>query len=411
MKRLVYSPSVNAWVKTDTGVFDLSPYITDFQIDRRIGQVSSATVSFRNPRVTDERDPKRTRFLFTEHIGNDGSVRPMFHPMDPIIITLTRLKGRPIQVFTGYCDTTPYVQLLPGVASITASCTLKRLQYTYWDPALPFVREFMLANGWAVQDQGVAINYNVEEQNSTSTDGNIGSLLYKILKEIGGWNDKNIYIQGLPDNIKTIVSKLYKDTAKESASSIKEFDDFLNKTIGGSAYGGMAGQANVSGTSGSAGVSPVLPANAPALLKKFKEEADRINNHTTHYSQDYARSTQDHLTNPPKDGNGKYYFDCSSFVSHVLKYMGQYGLGYAEVSGWFANNWGAPGKGKYITVWANEGHVFFEYTANGKSSFIGTAGFVEHKYPDKQHGGHNHTVGWMDSYPTSGFTPRHIPGL
>jgi hypothetical protein len=103
--------------------------------------------------------------------------------MDPIIITLTRLKGRPIQVFTGYCDTTPYVQLLPGVASITASCTLKRLQYTYWDPALPFVREFMLANGWAVQDQGVAINYNVEEQNSTSTDGNIGSLLYKILKE------------------------------------------------------------------------------------------------------------------------------------------------------------------------------------------------------------------------------------
>ena len=182
MKRLVYSPSVGVWIKSDTGVFDLSPYVTNFRVDRRINETSKASVTFRNPRVTDERDPKRTRFMFTEHISNDGQVRPMFHPMDPIIITLTRLKGRPVQVFSGYCDTTPYVQLMPGPATIEASCTLKRLQYTYWDPALPFVRDFMLANGWGITDSGVALNPTAEQYRGKIGDSSIGFLLYSVLQ-------------------------------------------------------------------------------------------------------------------------------------------------------------------------------------------------------------------------------------
>jgi lysophospholipase L1-like esterase len=240
MKRLVYSPSVNVWIKTDTGIFDLSPYITSFYIDRRINEVSQATVSFRNPRVTDERNPNRTRMLFTEHlVGN--SVRPMFHPMDPIIITLTRLKGRPIQVFTGYCDTTPYVQLKPGEAKITASCTLKKLQYTYWDPALPFVRDFMQKNGWNISEQGLAFNPNNKFAGKLH-DGSIGYLLYTVLNEIGGWDPNNIYIQDLPgDQIKTIVRKLYEDTSKASNKASKEFTSFLSDLIGSAKYGSAGG--------------------------------------------------------------------------------------------------------------------------------------------------------------------------
>jgi hypothetical protein len=30
------------------------------------------------------------------------------------------------------------------------------------------------------------------------------------------------------------------------------------------------------------------------------------------------------------------------------------------VSGWFAGNWGMPGEGREMTVWANAGHVFIE---------------------------------------------------
>jgi len=411
MKRLVYSPSVNVWVKSDTGVFDLSPYVTSFAVDRRINATSYASIDFRNPKVADERNANQTRFLFTEHIYPDGSIRPMFHPMDPIIITLTRLKGRPIQVFTGYCDTTPYIQLLPGMAQIQASCTLKRLQHTYWDPALPFVRDFMIANGWGVKDDGTAINFSVEEKANTSKDSSMGSLLLNILKEIGGWNDKNIYIEGLPDSIKNIVAKLYEDTSKENAKSVKEFHEFLHNLIGASAYGSLSGQADNSSSSSNPGNSPVAPQDAPALVQQWINEANRIHNHTTVYSQVAARITPDHLTNPPKALNGAYYFDCSSFTSYMMKFIGKYGLSYAETSGWFENNWGVPGKGRYMTVWANAGHVFTEITdKNGGSKFIGTASSIQNKNPDG-HGGHTHTVGWMDSYPTNGFTPRHIEGL
>lgn len=268
MKRLVYSPSVNAWIKTDTGVFDLSPYITDFKIDRRVDASSMAEVTFRNPKITDPLNSKKTKFMFTEHLDSNGNVRPMFHPMDPIIITLTRLKGRPIQVFTGYCDTTPYVQLLPGVARLTASCTLKRLQYTYFDPALPFMRDFLQTNGWDLSDNGVAFNPENNQNGKKLHDGNIGLLLFKIMTEIGGWNSSNIFIEDLPaGQIGSIVSQLYSDNSKEAASSIKEFNDFLYSLIGASKYGSV-GSASTGGTGGSdSGGGTGDPAAAEAYAK------------------------------------------------------------------------------------------------------------------------------------------------
>ena len=239
MKRLIYSPSINVWIKTDTGIFDLSPYITNCTVDRRVNSVSFAQLEFRNPKITDSKT-KKSRFMFTEHVRDDGSIHPMFHPMDPIIITMTRLRGRPIQVFTGFCDTAPYVQVYPGTAKIEASCTLKRLQYTYWDPALPFVQAFMTAHGWGVDVKtGTALNPNAEGKNTgTLNDTSIGSLLYTILKEVGGWDPSNIYIQELPgDKIGKLVAKLYQDTSREEASSIKDFHKFLRDIIGASAYG------------------------------------------------------------------------------------------------------------------------------------------------------------------------------
>jgi hypothetical protein len=323
MKRLVYSPSVGVWIQTDTGVFDLSPYVTEFSIDRRVNEVSQATVTFRNPKVTDERNPDRTRFLFTEHIANDGTVRPMFHPMDSIIITLTRLKGRPIQVFTGFCDTTPYIQLMPGTATLTASCTLKKLQYTYWDPALPFVRDFMLANGWGVTDSGIALNASVEEGSRKVRDSSIGFLLYNVLKEIGGWSENNIYIQGLPRSIEAIVRSLYRDTTKENIAANKDFYKFLGDTIGASSYGsvgtgGNPGDGTGAGTideGGSIGTPPQLADNAPQWLKDLVAEAHRIARSLTYYShRGHWGDNKKHLSNPPTDGD-YLLFDCSSFCS------------------------------------------------------------------------------------------------
>ena len=241
MRRLVYSPSISAWVKTDTGVFDISSYITDFTIHRKVNQVSTAEVTLRNPKV-DQNDGK-PRYLFTEHksVTSDGSVtyQPMFHPMDPIIITLTRLKGHPVQVFTGYCDESPYVQLFPGTAKLTASCTLKRLLYTYWDPGLPVVLEYLASKGWLLTGSGTTLNPKAESTTGNNLDdSSIGFLLYSILKDIGGWSDQDIFVQGLPSKqIGDIVAGIYQDLTGDAKASFKVFQDFLTKVIGAESHG------------------------------------------------------------------------------------------------------------------------------------------------------------------------------
>jgi murein DD-endopeptidase MepM/ murein hydrolase activator NlpD len=262
MKRLVYSPQINAWVKTDTGIFDLSPYITGYSVNRKVNSVSSAELTFRNPKVTNS--DGSSRYLFTEFETKESngsmSYRPMFHPMDPIIITLTRLKGHPVQVFTGYCDSSPYVQLFPGTARLTASCTLKRLMYTYWDPGLAFVTTYLSKLGWMPTAEGLTVNAGVEGNGeATLNDSSISYLLYRILMDIGGWDHNDIFIQELPDKqISDAVTALYKDLTGDAKASFKTFSDFLDKIIGYGNLGGGGGSTAPSATdpSGTTGGSP-----------------------------------------------------------------------------------------------------------------------------------------------------------
>ena len=258
MKRLVYAPEVNVWIKSDTGIFDLSPYVLSFNVNRKVDAISSAEVTFRNPKV--EQDDGRSNYLFTEHLTteSDGSksYRPMFHPMDPIVITLTRLKGHPVQVFTGYCDTAPYVQLFPGQASIQASCTLKRLKYTYWDPGLPFVTKYLASLGWIPTAEGLTVNAGAETANTESglSDSSIGYLLYNILQDVGGWVHDDIYIQELPsEQIVTAVSQIYESLTGDAKASYKTFIDFLSQVIGQGSIGGAGGSNSGGGRPASVG--------------------------------------------------------------------------------------------------------------------------------------------------------------
>ena len=247
MKRLVYSPSIKVWVKTDSGTIDLSPYVVNCQISRKVDDVSKAEIEFRNPRVMQNNKP---RFMFTEH-EIDGKVLPVFHPMDPITITLERLSGKPIQVFTGYCDTVPDVQLFPGTAKISASCTLKRLLHTYWDPALPFVNDFMKNYGWELNQKTGQVRGRADEdpskdvitQTNNLNDSSIANLLYAVLNEVGGWSPANIYIQPLPTNILSIVGGLFDEITKDNQKVNDEIAKLMHDLVG---FGGF-GTAGASG--------------------------------------------------------------------------------------------------------------------------------------------------------------------
>jgi cell wall-associated NlpC family hydrolase len=96
-------------------------------------------------------------------------------------------------------------------------------------------------------------------------------------------------------------------------------------------------------------------------------------------------------------GHGRWQdagYDCSGSVSYALAQGGM--LGYTLTSGQLMN-WGSPGPGKWLTIYANEGHVFM-YVAGLRFDTSGRAG--------------DHASRWqLTPRSADGFVARHYPGL
>lgn len=182
MKRLVYSPKVYIFIKDQDGeIHDVSSYIVKGTVSRLIDQVSTANITLRNPRA-----------LFTTHVEDGVVVFPKFFPMDPITIYLRRIRQRPVRVFTGFLDKAPFLQLFPGTVTFTASCTLKRLVHTYFDPALPYTMSFLVNYGWLpVNGQWVSLTGMQEWLPPGTTPQADGSQTPPI-----GSTSKNVFLVG-----------------------------------------------------------------------------------------------------------------------------------------------------------------------------------------------------------------------
>jgi cell wall-associated NlpC family hydrolase len=87
-------------------------------------------------------------------------------------------------------------------------------------------------------------------------------------------------------------------------------------------------------------------------------------------------------------------YDCSGSVSYALAAGGM--LGSSQTSGQLTN-WGSPGPGRWLTVYANEQHVFM-YVAGLRFDTSGRAG--------------DHASRWqLAPRSAAGFVVRHYPGL
>jgi murein DD-endopeptidase MepM/ murein hydrolase activator NlpD len=245
MKRLVYSPKAYVFTKTRKGkIINATNYVTAGQVRRVIGAVSNAQVTLRNPDM-----------IFTTPDAKTASVA--FMPMDPITIFLERLKGHPVRVFTGFLDDSPYLQLYPGTITINASCTLKRLQYTYFDPALPYTQSFLAAYGW-INKEGTVFNLTGlndwqnpnKDQAAQYGDGSVGELLFATLKHIGNWDDNEISIEKLPRDLFERLGAIYTQFDDTNAIALKEFTNLLEDIIGASNYGGAGAGAGGTLTTG-----------------------------------------------------------------------------------------------------------------------------------------------------------------
>lgn len=268
-QRLVYSPKVWVYVKNiNEEIIDLTDYCVAGEVKRLINQVSTAEVRLRNPEM-----------IFT-------TPPVAFHPMDPITIFMERLPGRPVQVFTGYLDSTPYLQLFPGVVTLRASCTLKKLLYTFFQMGQTYTIEFFKHFGWIPHGDGSigpalegglvgsqlekelekiggegikktpnGIPFGTEGAGGQSAagargsnDGSFSKMLWALLYYIGDWRDENIYIEEVPATVPKLLTALWTDFDITGHEEEKRQLEAYWSALVGPAQGSGGGAGNENGS-------------------------------------------------------------------------------------------------------------------------------------------------------------------
>ena len=229
MQRVVYAPEVFAYVYTSQGNYiDLTPDIISGTISRKVNQTSTATLLLQN--TADPYNPSNPNRVYM-----GGQIIPM----DRIVIYLKR--DKPVLVFSGYIDLAPYWQPYPRPVQIEASCTLKRLEFTYWDPGLAQIVGILNNIGFQMSPGGAAQGYLQADPNlyagrpsglsngetdSAVADTGFIALLRFLLEDVGQWNPNSVYIEPLPkswvENAKNIFQQVIhdEDTLKTTLDSL-----------------------------------------------------------------------------------------------------------------------------------------------------------------------------------------------
>lgn len=178
MQTLVYAPDVSITIINQGIPYDVSTDIVRGQVVRKENSASS---------------------LFVTMTNNGLRYNKKFNTMDVITCSLTRIT--PLQVFTGFLDTTPYFQAYPGTVDFRATCTLKRLLHTWWNPAAPDSQQFFTQMG-----AGMGLTGDGQQ------DGGTSNVLKQIMLQVGQWADSTVHIQDFPQEFITFVNNYMAET-------------------------------------------------------------------------------------------------------------------------------------------------------------------------------------------------------
>lgn len=202
MKTLVYSPEVQILIARGTKQYDVSADIVAWSVRRVENGVSSLVFRLSNKAVPG--DPRKLRY------------NQLFERMDRVVVRLKRIEW--VQVFSGYLDQVPHVQLYPGTVNFRASCTLKRLLHTWWDPGLPRAKD--------ITDQA-GISFRETENGEVQLDKGLGSMLRRLLVEVGGWNPQHIHIQRFPIGFFIYMNEYLKQIGPSTEKAGQDFRELL----------------------------------------------------------------------------------------------------------------------------------------------------------------------------------------
>jgi hypothetical protein len=132
-----------------------------------------------------------------------------------------------------------------------------------------------------------------------------------------------------------------------------------------------------------------------AKAMRFYSECQRVSNQGRPYAYGGGHGALSAI-------NSHQGLDCSSSTGYALHNVGLFeGRDMAIVSGAF-NTWGAPGRGKFFTVWYNGEHVWTQFHGLGRFWRFDTSPWGS--------GGRGPRVR-IGPRPTRGFAARHFPGL
>jgi cell wall-associated NlpC family hydrolase len=161
-----YTPDISCSISTiSNGVIDVSADIINFQVTRNINAVSTFNATLANPRR------KYNRVINT---------------LDKITVFIKRTNF--VQVFTGYVTMAPIETLVPTPIQITAACTIRNLQMTYWDDTL-------------LAYQALLLNYmdsTASSSNATLNDGGVAQVIVNLLTKVAGWDPSRIHVAPVP---------------------------------------------------------------------------------------------------------------------------------------------------------------------------------------------------------------------
>jgi murein DD-endopeptidase MepM/ murein hydrolase activator NlpD len=226
MQRFVYSPKVEVYVKLDDAqrgfkTVSLTDDVIGGSVTRRLNAVSEMSLTLQN---------KYGKYTETNQI----------RPMDRIIVRLSRV-GTPFLVFSGYVDEAPYYQLYPGPVTVKASCPLKLLQYTFFDPGLSYLTTYFgnIGGGWQYNPQNGSLFIPSGTTGNFDVYAGVHKIIERTLIDIGSWPDNAIDILDLPVGFLQQMAKAMNQELSDEAILEQRVLDDLKQLFGSAGMGGV----------------------------------------------------------------------------------------------------------------------------------------------------------------------------
>lgn len=160
-----------------------------------------------------------------------GKYVGIFTPNDRVVVQMKRVTW--MQTFSGYLNAVPYFSTFNCSVNLSASCTMKRIYYHFWDPGLAASIELLISS--------------LSNQSSTP-DAGMTSVIIALLTQVIGWEANLIHIGVIPSDFLQQISSLWSEVEPAISQSINN--------LGGLIIGGTFG------TSVGSSVAPNLNDNA-----------------------------------------------------------------------------------------------------------------------------------------------------